>query len=134
MNPKRLNSDKAEALVQSNEYDQGLDQAGNKEESVEGIRDLTGQPYGKKGMGLAENTGKLGSLDPQETDQPSWVNTWAPHNTGPNGAGVTNDENYGAARPRTQTRQEDRFKFFNPEFQDVANVGDWTSLKWDPKV
>ena len=91
-------------------------------------------PYGGGANGWARNTGKLGNLDPQETDQPSWVNTWSPHNTGPGGAGVTIDENYGAIRPRTQSRQEARFRAFNPEFQEGCGDGDWTNLEWSSNV
>lgn len=99
------------------------------------FRDLsTKTPYGRPGMGWAEKSGKLGDLDPQETDQPAWVNTWSPMVKGPYGTGPTNDENYDAERPRTFSRQLDRFEACNPEFQDVADHGDWTSLKWDRNV
>lgn len=100
------------------------------------VIDLSGRklPYGGKAKGWGANAGKLGDLDPQETDQPSWVNTWSPLNTGPYGAGVTTDENYGVRRPRTYTRQKERFQECNPEFQDVADEGDWTSHKFNPNI
>lgn len=94
----------------------------------------TKAPYGRQGMGWSEKSGKLGDLDPQETDQPSWVGTWSPLQEGPNGAGPVRDENYPVQRPRTFSRQLDRFQECNPEFQDVADHGDWTSYKWDENV
>lgn len=94
----------------------------------------TKKPYGRSGMGWAEKSGKLGDLDPQETDQPSWVGTWSRLQEGPNGAGPTRDENYPVQRPRTFSRQEERFEECNPEFQDVADHGDWTSFEWSEDV
>jgi len=118
--------------TQGNSYVQGDPQATyGPYEDVSGVRDDTMKaPYGKKGMGWAENSGKLGDLDPQEKDQPSWVGTWSKHTQGKFGVGPTIDENYYIQRPRTFSRQDEAFREHNPEFQDVANEGDWTTYKW----
>lgn len=124
------------------QYVEGRSEAGlPTTDGVEGVRDLSGKtPYGRSGMGWAEKSGKLGDLDPYEKDMPNWVGTWSEclvgegDEQGPNGAGITLDENYYVPRPRTFSRQEKAFKDYNPEFQDVADQGDWTSLKWDRNV
>lgn len=101
---------------------------------LDGVIDRsTKKPYGQADLAWAEKNGKMGKLDPKESDLPPWTNTWSECVDG-KGFGYTNDENYGVTRPRTFSRQKDSFEEYNPEFQNGAGEGDWTNYKWSPNV
>lgn len=52
----------------------------------------------------------------------------------PYGNPATVDQIYEDQRPRDLASQREAFRRKNPEFKDVAHLGDWTSINWTKDV
>lgn len=88
------------------------------------------------GTGKTIGRGKPGSMDKAlEYDEGNPIDLSTKPAWGQPGPGeATPDRTNYDERPRTMEIQKANFSAKNPEFQNIAHEGDWTSAKWSHNV